>query len=232
MTLQDDNLIFDRLADGELSSVERQELLSTLDSRPDGWRRCALAFLEAQAWRGEFRSLLTPGSSPTLAPGSNFRTLRAAMPTSPLARPPREMRWIESSFAVAASALLAFGIGWKMNSPRAIIPAQQDIASNSPPIQQPFADSRDALTLVVQDTQGKPQRVRVPLIDAAALGDQWAEDSANVPIDVRTELRDRGFDLKNKRRFAPLFFEQDKQLVPMVVPVNDTYVVPVNRPVY
>ena len=45
--LQDD-ILFDRLVDGELSSTERRQLIASLDDRPGGWRRCALAFVEAQ----------------------------------------------------------------------------------------------------------------------------------------------------------------------------------------
>ncbi len=47
----DDRRVLDRLVDGELGVDERRELLAALDDEPGGWRRCALAFLEAQAWR-------------------------------------------------------------------------------------------------------------------------------------------------------------------------------------
>ena len=50
-----DDILFDRLVDGELSGGERRALLESLDARPQGWRRCALAFLEAQSWRKELR---------------------------------------------------------------------------------------------------------------------------------------------------------------------------------
>src|SRR4029079_10623055 len=46
-----DDVRFDRLVDGEMTASERRQLLESLDSRPEGWRRCALAFLEAQSWR-------------------------------------------------------------------------------------------------------------------------------------------------------------------------------------
>ena len=52
-----DEAVFDRLADGELSLEETRSLLRSLDERPDGWRRCALAFLEAQAWSQELQKL-------------------------------------------------------------------------------------------------------------------------------------------------------------------------------
>ncbi len=52
--------LIDRLVDGELDPESRRALLLRLDAAPEGWRRCALAFLEAQefglaarAWTGE-----------------------------------------------------------------------------------------------------------------------------------------------------------------------------------
>ena len=44
--------LLDRLVDGELDPRGRRELLAALDREPGGWRRCAMAFLEAQAWAG------------------------------------------------------------------------------------------------------------------------------------------------------------------------------------
>ncbi len=48
----------DLLVDGELSEEDRRALLRLLDREPGGWRRCALAFLEAQAWKRELPALL------------------------------------------------------------------------------------------------------------------------------------------------------------------------------
>ena len=33
-----DDILFDRLVDGELSEAERRALLESLDARPQGWR--------------------------------------------------------------------------------------------------------------------------------------------------------------------------------------------------
>ena len=54
---QIDDQQFDLLVDGELSESDRHALLSSLDGSPEGWRRCALAFLEAQAWKEQMRSI-------------------------------------------------------------------------------------------------------------------------------------------------------------------------------
>jgi hypothetical protein len=132
---------------------------------------------------------------------------------------------------VAASALVAFGIGWNMSERNAPFGSEQ-IAGNEVIRSNPRNDSSNAVTLVVNDTQGRQQRVQLPLVDAGEVGQQWAHLAPDVPVNIKTGLRDYGFDLQSKQRFAPLFFEHGKQLVPMVVPVSDTYVVPVNRPVY
>src|SRR5262245_44335403 len=78
--------LLDRLVDGELDGEERRKLLARLDATPDGWKRCALAFLEAQAWREVLKA-----PSPVRA-------------RRPIVSPRR--------LALAASLLAAFGAGW------------------------------------------------------------------------------------------------------------------------
>ncbi len=51
MNLSIDPTEIDRLVDGELDTEARRDLLARLDSSPDGWRRCAVAFLEGQEFR-------------------------------------------------------------------------------------------------------------------------------------------------------------------------------------
>lgn len=87
----------DRLVDGELPADEYRLLLSTLDAQPQGWRRCALAFLEAQALGGELREL----REEALAPKPVTRATAAA---------PRVQPWV-TVLAMAASFLLALPLG-------------------------------------------------------------------------------------------------------------------------
>ena len=45
----------DLLVDGELEEQDRKDLLRKLDRSPDGWKHCALAFLEAQMFQQAIR---------------------------------------------------------------------------------------------------------------------------------------------------------------------------------
>ncbi|HEY8504548.1 MAG TPA: hypothetical protein VIL46_08190 [Gemmataceae bacterium] len=83
----DDAWLLEMLADDELSPEQREQLLARLAAQPDGWRRCAEAFLAAQAIR---------------------RTLRESAPAAPAV--PRRRKWLPR-LAAAAAVLAAFGLG-------------------------------------------------------------------------------------------------------------------------
>lgn len=55
--------LLDRLVDDELADPERQHLLNRLDTEADGWRRCALRFLEAQVLRRAIRDVCSGWSA-------------------------------------------------------------------------------------------------------------------------------------------------------------------------
>jgi hypothetical protein len=92
-----------RLADGELPPDERQRVLRHIDALPGGWRRCALIFLENQAFAEDFPAALEPPSPPATTP---------ATPTAPPAR----WRWLPWTTAVAASWLAMFALGGQWHS--------------------------------------------------------------------------------------------------------------------
>src|SRR5271165_5665421 len=65
--------LIDQMVDGGMTPDELCRSIERLDAAPEGWRRCALAFLEAQSWADAFRSmdgtiagdaLRTPADSP------------------------------------------------------------------------------------------------------------------------------------------------------------------------
>jgi len=55
LTREEETLI-ERLVDDELNDEERRALILRLETSVDGWRTCALRFLEAQAFRDAFRN--------------------------------------------------------------------------------------------------------------------------------------------------------------------------------
>src|SRR5690242_10805193 len=79
-----DQRVFELLVDGELDEVRRRELLSRLDNMPDGWKSCALAFLEAQALRAVLRAPAV-GSAAPLQPALRARKSPIAMRAARLA---------------------------------------------------------------------------------------------------------------------------------------------------
>lgn len=97
---QVDVVQLDRLVDGELTGDQRRALLEQLETAPGGWRRCALAFLEAQSWGQGLRAALSE-PQPTARP-------------SDLGEPTRRRfggRFFEQALLLAASFLVAFSLG-------------------------------------------------------------------------------------------------------------------------
>lgn len=90
----------DRLVDGELSGDQRRALLEQLETAPGGWRRCALAFLEAQSWGQGLKAALTE-PQPTTQPGNLVEPVRRRFGG----------RFVEQALMLAASFLVAFSLG-------------------------------------------------------------------------------------------------------------------------
>jgi anti-sigma factor RsiW len=98
-----DERLIDRLVDGELPDAERRELLRRLEAEPGGWRRCALAFLEAQSWREAFAPLVAPTPPAAIQP---------AAVAQPRRRQPRPWRPVARLVGLAAGLAAAFVLGW------------------------------------------------------------------------------------------------------------------------
>ena len=105
---------FDLLVDGELSEAQRRALLAGLDDEPGGWRRCAMAFLEAQALKQDFGSILQePVERPTVG-----RVVRRRRP----------LGYGTTLAAVAASFLVALFLGTQVSKWR----YDQDLLGKAP----------------------------------------------------------------------------------------------------
>jgi hypothetical protein len=234
----DTDEMLDRLIDGELSPDDRRRVLVALETSVDGWRRCALGFVEAQTWRGEMRQLVGDGGnvvqvdSPPV--GQSLRDCQNQLPER-LVNQHDNNRHGLSWLAMAAGLMFAFALGWRVHAPQGAPGFDQPLAM-APPLETPAnrpAAGDDAVTLVLNDSQGAQHRVEVPLVEARNLGGGFAEAPGWAPSSaLRRTLDAQGVNLKTRRRYAPLYFEQQNQIVPMVVPVDDAYVTPVNSTVF
>ncbi len=148
--------LLDQLVDGELSDEKYRLVLAAIELDCDGWRRCATAFLEAQAWRREMTSGAVQASSPAIAAAVNL-----------------PMKWSRPAFwwlAVAGSFLLVFssGVAWQkwgaqptssvsagpqMGSPAPRPEPELDYAANE------VGDAASHVTLVVDRADGTAEEV-------------------------------------------------------------------------
>lgn len=116
--------LIDQLVDGELPDDQRQALLESMDSTPNGWRQCALTFLESQALK---EVLPTIGSSDADEESANqVRGLS-------IAKSKTGSRSIGGLLALAASVLVAFGLGFLLRGPSELNQAVPPLVVESHP---------------------------------------------------------------------------------------------------
>lgn len=248
---QDASRVLDRLVDGELSADEQRELLAALDEEPGGWRRCALAFVEAAVWRGALGDMTSPAMC---EPHSRV----SAMPVGRRAAELRAARsaWMYAA-ALAASVLLAFACGRHLAAParEPIQPVAHSPApaahSPAPVAQLPVAPAPQgalpADSPVVQAAwkrvqvkvgdaaAGQPDTVDVPCLDvsqwdtaalqASQLESQWlAVQSSALPDELLQSLRETGYAVQTQRQWWPLDMGDGRRVVVPIEQVEVRYV--------
>lgn len=111
----------DRLVDGELAQGARRALLLRLEAEPDGWRRCALAFLQSQCWRQAVEPLAAAAAAQAVA----------AKPTK--VRSVSRWRGVARTCGLAAGLAMAFSLGWIVRPNSATSSAQVADANEALP---------------------------------------------------------------------------------------------------
>lgn len=225
----DDQRQLDLLIDGELSEDERRALLMRLENEPEGWRRCALAFLEAQAWKSSLRtrSPVTPSRPANVQASPN--QVPNVEPQS--ARHHRAI-WLArlgngASYALAAALLVALGVG--LGLPLHSESRHSDNAS----VRLAGAGSRNQhptpvgqrMTLV--DQSGRA--VELPLFeqgDAAAI---LFDRPSALSGDTIRRLERLGHGVRQQRQFLHLYTDDGR---PVVVPIDEVEVSPTDAGLY
>jgi hypothetical protein len=220
----------DLLVDDELSEPHRGELLRRLDLLSDGWRRCALAFLEAQCWKKELGAL-----AQTPQP--------IAAPATPVARQPE--RWFPwgTLLAMAASFLVALGLGglWR-GARQGQLPLGGQVATvatdpqRSPSVDSPTpapgrAPAWQMVTLAADRGQGEgDESIRLPAIERDRIDDDWLRSlPASIPPDVLRALKNTGHEVRQSRQLVPVQMPDGRRLV---VPLDQVDLQYVGRPSY
>ena len=217
-----DDRRFDRLVDGELSEAERRELLAGLDNEPGGWRRCALAFLEAQCWKDAFRTL-----------AGQQRPSAAVVQAAPRKR----SAWLhrgEKAMALAAMFLVALLLGSWLQQWRtpAGIPAMgggsqvatakvPSLPGPGPMLVPPGPASEGPWQMVTlapsMGTSDDGTPIQLPAMERKNVDDNWVRSvPAAVPDDVLQALHRSGYQVQQRRELVPVPMKDGRRLlVPM-----------------
>lgn len=216
----------DLLVDGELGDPERRALLLRLDTTPDGWRRCALAFLEAQAWRGSLGAIARDAAPPP-APGLALEALRPN---------PWPRRALAAALVVAAFGL-GLASGRSGRAPIGPAPVVVDAAKTEPepaPSLSPRASEAEpevrAVGLLAIGDPGRDGApvVNVPILAGPGLDEGWLEGQAPALSDYdRQHWRRLGFDVEERRELVTMDLRDGRRVS---VPVDRVRLRHVDRP--
>ena len=222
--------VIDQMVDGGMTPNELRHCIERLDAAPENWRRCALAFLEAQSWADAFQSM--GGTIAEDAPGISadlpFRAFPISSPTPVrLAAAPR--RRVLAAALAAGIAWFAFSLGWlshgvrtrsdpERNAPPALagesrIPeSHPDAAPQAAPTPQPLGPGSiaglptDRLPTVREVARlrfgsGDTASAEVPIFAGPGLNQRWLlEQPPPVSEHDRAVWQRQGYVLEQQRR--------------------------------
>jgi hypothetical protein len=217
----------DRLVDGELPEAERRAVLLSLDQRPDEWRRCALAFLEAQTWKEVLGETIQE---------------RPSEPATIIKPRKKAFAW-RTYVAVAASFFVAFGLATWLNRQHGGDAGQIDnnIAATAPALQNDAANNAvntveaapaeaaastpSAIRFTVAGQRGDRQSVELPIVnDARQLESLFADNQDLLPDYIRERIERSGHQIEQRRELLPIELNDGRQIVVPVDQVQLHYV--------
>lgn len=232
----DKQYLLDLLVDGELRDDERRDLLAWCEREPDGWRRCALAFLEAQDWSKVLGDLSERAGAASEEPA----TIRAELPqvvhaestqiqptpTATHGVSTRRIRQWGTMLAMAASVALAFTLGQRMHDAGKAGRIVPDGVGGIRAVDDrgaPADRSPGPVRLVVGGSPGSGE-IQLPVMPGDELGSDWLRTQpAAMPDDVRQALERLGHHVEQRRRLVPYRLDDGRRVL---VPVDQVEVRP------
>lgn len=229
---KDRERILDQLVDGALTDEDRKHVLQAIDEEPGAWRRCALAFLEAQSWRADMLSLraATPAQS-TMQKTANPSSV--VSPPAPVpAAPPKSSRFFEACLAIAACVMLMFGASVWMRSDNTGPPnmiagghsgsaaTANTVGSFSPWAKMKYNDPA---------TEG-PDSLNVPVVEPQDINGEWVQGQRSaLPDEMRRDLEKSGHRVIQRHYLHSTPLKDGRRVL---VPVEQIDVEPSPRPAY
>jgi hypothetical protein len=208
----------DRIVDGGLSPAQLREATARLDATPDGWKRCALAFLEAQCWTETLREPSRPQTAATIT----------------ITSPPPRFRRLGPALA-AAVALAAFATGWfsgrvdrhEQQPTIAAAPSAPEPSPIAPPVEpdEPTPPAiREVARLRVATGPDAPI-ADVPILDGPGLDPNWLmRQPMPVSDQQQAALERQGYSLDQQRRLVAMPLADGRHVVVPVDQVQIRYV--------
>jgi hypothetical protein len=221
----------DLLVDGELSEADRRALLLELEHDPDGWRRCALAFLEAQCWKAELGQMVSPAARERAA---------QIVPTGPAVSRPhavgRWQRWRQyaaTTLTIAASFLIALVVGMgltgsgtgDLSRPGANLKPSiaQTPLPNAATRPSPAAPASDLELVTLAPQSSGAYQISAQPRDALDENSLQSIPSV-IPPDLQQVLEKSGYRVVQQREIVPMQTKDNRRLVVPVDKVEIHYV--------
>ena len=215
-----------RLVDGELEFEEVRKLLQIADSDAHSWRLIASAFVEDKIWQGEFADQLDSTESE-----SNSQTIASMTMTSARSNAP-QMWWM----SLAASVMLALSVGFLIgqgefslfgttSNPNSIAggPVDPSEGTSEPAplaLAQSEAQGQDlklnpaVYHMQLEDQQGNQfMDSEIPLYPVKQSGDLQRLRPVEIPISVRQQARDSGYQIQQNIRYVSGQLKDGRQFV-------------------
>lgn len=205
--------LLDRLVDGTLDDSLRASLFAQFETQAEGWRRCALAFLEAQAFQQalgqiakDLKPAAIPGDQPIVSAASH-RTLH-------------RLAW-------AASVLLAFAGGWKLSAPSTKLPRPAAIMADRGATVDKITPATDSLVAKPIDLPIVAVKPQLEKTDLTPLSKNSQQDSGASMLLER--LARQGYVVEKRTGIATL---SDPRGKPMSIPVAEVKLRYVGQRIY
>jgi hypothetical protein len=202
----------DRVVDGGLTPAELRGAIERLDRDADGWKRCAVAFLEAQCWRESMRAMEQPAGAPMLGRSASLHQ-SAAFSTR------AQLRFLRRPIAAGIIAA-SFALGWLGHAARTrSVAGASTMAAAVQPVYAPASQVDSSPALGRRDDQypqtwadvarpvmrlrvgSESAQAEVPILAGPGINEEWLR---NQPPPVNEHslvvLQQHGYQVDQRRR--------------------------------